>query len=413
MNFQEFYKKTENRLTDSILSLWATGDKEMQAYFKHLITEEPIIAEAIFQYTFPWEQGNQIFGDTTAIFQKDFIEALATIKDQDFQFPIDRKPYKHQIESWQALLNKKKSIAVTTGTGSGKTECFMLPVLQDIHENCRHKEGVNAIFLYPLNALIGSQRKRMHAWCSALEGVNYALLTGDTPNTSNYKEEQEAAPELISRAQIRKSPPQILFTNPTMLEYMLVRNADVPILEKSDGGLRWILLDEAHTLTGSKAAEMALLLRRVVTAFKVDINDVRFAITSATVGSGDTERLKEFMADLCGIKKSQIVVIQGARVNDQIEEHNIVNVSETLTKEKITKLRSTFLKSAALSQSEIGKTLGISDKYEQLEAIDSLAEQKIDGANVLPVRGHFFTRGIGGVYAVSYTHLTLPTIYSV
>ena len=401
MNFQEFYKNTENRLTDSILSLWATGDKEMQDYFKYILTQEPIIAETIFQNTFPWEQGDLSFGETTAFFQKEFIKALATIKDEDFQFPMDRMPYKHQLESWQTLLNQKKSIAVTTGTGSGKTECFMLPVLHDIHENCKNKEGINAIFLYPLNALIGSQRKRMHSWCSALDGVRYALLTGDTANKSNHKDNQKAFPELISRQQIRKSPPQILFTNPTMLEYMLVRNADVPILEKSKGTLRWILLDEAHTLTGSKAAEMALLIRRVVTAFAVNINDIRFAITSATVGSGNTDTLKKFMADLCGISQTQIVVIQGDRVNDQIEDKNISDLSDTLTKNKIIEIRSKLLKSAALSQSEIGKTLGIKDKYKQLAAMDSLSEQKINDDNLLPVRGHFFTRGIGGVYACS------------
>ena len=49
MNFQEFYTKTENRLTDAVLSLWATGDKEMQDYFKYLLTQEPIIADAVFQ----------------------------------------------------------------------------------------------------------------------------------------------------------------------------------------------------------------------------------------------------------------------------------------------------------------------------------------------------------------------------
>ena len=133
----------------------------------------------------------------------------------------------------------------------------------------------------------------MHAWCSAIGGVRYALLTGDTANKENSQEKKKKAfPELISREQIRETPPQILFTNPTMLEYMLVRNADVPILEKSKGTLRWILLDEAHTLTGSKAAEMALLIRRVVEAFQVEVKDLRFAITSATVGTGNTDALK-------------------------------------------------------------------------------------------------------------------------
>lgn len=399
MNFQEFHHKTENRLTDAILSLWATGDKEMQDYFKYLLTQEPIMADAVFQNTFPWEQGELEFEETTGVFRTEFINSLDAIKDEDFKFPKDRKPYKHQLLSWDSLLNKMKSIAVTTGTGSGKTECFMLPVLHDIYENCKNQQGVNAIFLYPLNALIASQRKRMHAWCSALGGVKYALLTGDTPNKeSNSDKKEKALPQLISREQIRETPPQILFTNPTMLEYMLVRNADVPILEKSQGALRWILLDEAHTLTGSKAAEMALLIRRVVTAFGVNINNVRFAITSATVGNGNSDILKKFMSDLCGISTSQIEVIEGKRVNNQISDNDIPQLSEILTKNNIKVLRNEFLNSAGLSQSEIGIKLNIPNKIEQLKAIDLLAEQKVNDENLLPVRGHFFTRGIGGVY---------------
>ncbi|WP_292946917.1 DEAD/DEAH box helicase [Olleya sp. UBA1516] len=404
MNFRNFYYKTENRLTDAILSLWATGDKEMQDYFKFLLSKEPIMADAVFQNTFPWEQHKLTFGETSTVFQEEFISALSSIKDKDFQFPEDRHPYKHQLESWRMLLNKNKSIAVTTGTGSGKTECFMLPVLQDIHQNCKNQQGINAIFLYPLNALIASQRKRMHAWCSALDGVKYALLTGDTPNKESSKEKKKKAlPELVSREQIRETPPQILFTNPTMLEYMLVRNADVPILEKSKGTLRWILLDEAHTLTGSKAAEMALLIRRVVSAFEVDINDLRFAITSATVGTGNAETLKRFMSDLCGISVNQIEVITGKRVNDQIADKDIPHLSETLSQNNIKLLREQFLLKKGITQSEIGEHLHITNRLDQLSVIDNLAEQQVGGANLLPVRGHFFTRGIGGVYACTNT----------
>src|SRR5690554_4587786 len=333
MNYQEFYNKTEKRLTDAILSLWATGNREMQEYFKYLLERDKIMAEPIFQATFPWEPDRLTFGETAnTIFNPKFINSLDAIEDEDFHFPKTRHPYKHQIKSWQALLNDKKSIAVTTGTGSGKTECFMLPVLHDIYENARNKEGINAIFLYPLNALIASQKKRMHAWCSALEGINYGLLTGQTKEKRDSKDYQEL-PELVSRTQIRERPPQVLFTNPTMLEYMLVRNADVPILEKSQGTLRWILLDEAHTLTGSMASEMALLIRRVIAAFGVDIKDIRFAITSATVGDGDNESLKRFMSNLCGINPDQIEVIHGRRVNNQISKEDIPNVTNVLTKD--------------------------------------------------------------------------------
>lgn len=404
MNFKDFYNKTENRLTDSILSLWATGDKEMQDYFKFLLSKEPIMADAVFQNTFPWEQSKLNFGQTSNVFKQEFIDALDSIKNPDFQFPKERHPYKHQLKSWEMLLKKNKSIAVTTGTGSGKTECFMLPVIQDIHENSKHSEGINAIFLYPLNALIASQRKRMHAWCSAIDGVKYALLTGDTPNSERSLEKKgNALPEIISREQIRETPPQILFTNPTMLEYMLVRNADVPILEKSNGTLRWILLDEAHTLTGSKAAEMALLIRRVVSAFEVNIKDLRFAITSATVGSGNTDTLKKFMSDLCGISSDQIEVITGKRVNNQIEDKNIPHLSNLLSQHNIRLLREKFILEKGITQSEIGEYLNLPNKLDQLQIIDTLAEQKVNGINLLPVRGHFFTRGVGGVYCCTNT----------
>jgi DEAD/DEAH box helicase domain-containing protein len=80
MNFQEFYTKSENRLTDAILSLWATGDKDMQDYFKYLLSQEPIMADVIFQGTFPWEQDKLKFGETTHVFNFLKIETLTNIK---------------------------------------------------------------------------------------------------------------------------------------------------------------------------------------------------------------------------------------------------------------------------------------------------------------------------------------------
>ena len=70
-----------------------------------------------------------------------------------------------------------------------------------------------------------------------------------------------------------------------MLEYMLVRAEDRPLIDASHGKLKWIVLDEAHSLVGAAAAEIALLLRRVLLAFSVRPEDVRFVATSATIGS--------------------------------------------------------------------------------------------------------------------------------
>ncbi len=190
MNFSEFYKNIEKRLFDSITSLWATGEKDTQEYFRAILNEERLLAEPVFQTTFPWESCDTTFGELNHLFGKSFIEALDKKSNGEYQFPKGRKPYKHQVESWKQLLHNKKSVAVTTGTGSGKTECFMLPVLHDIYENCKGSTGVNALFLYPLNALIGSQQKRVHTWAKNLGGINYAVYNGKTDETIKYNEEQ-------------------------------------------------------------------------------------------------------------------------------------------------------------------------------------------------------------------------------
>ncbi len=410
MNFQRFYTNTKKRLTDAALSLWATGEANMQTYLGHILTKEKLMAEPVIQSAFPWEAASQRFGDMEEVFDKDFIKALSGIKDNEFRFPIERHPYKHQVESWEKLLSENKSIAVTTGTGSGKTECFMLPVLYDLFKNCRNGTGVNAIFLYPLNALIGSQRKRMHAWCKAIGGVRYAVYNGQTDETSSVSAEKDAQPEVISRSKIREQPPQILFTNPSMLEYILVRNKDVPLLKNSQGKLRWILLDEAHTLTGSAASEMALLIRRVADAFGVETKNLRFAITSATVGSNPEsfQQLQDFMSLLCGIPKENIVVITGSRVLPQELPKPTQAAKQTTdwlqeerpeTFHQVHFLRKELLRNNALSLSEIGKLLNTSGTTtERLRIIDKLSERSVDDHPLLPVRAHFFARGIGGIW---------------
>lgn len=414
MNFSKFHDKIKSRLKESILSLWATGDAEMQRYFDSILDKEGLFAEPVFQTSFPWEASDKLFAEMKGVFNETFIDALDGIKNIEYRFPKNRNPYKHQVESWDTLINHNKSIAVTTGTGSGKTECFMLPVLYDIFVNCKNSTGINAIFLYPLNALIGSQKKRLDAWCRELGGVNYAVYNGNTDETASAKDIKASLPEFISRKQIRDTPPQILFTNPAMLEYVLVRNKDVNLLKNSEGSLRWILLDEAHTLTGSAAAEMALLIRRIIDAFKVDAHQLRFAITSATVGTGieSQEKLRTFMANLCGISEDSITIISGNRVLSQnlapaslsIKSNtDIFNATNPEAYKEVQQLRQDILTKNALTASEIGKRFSSNNLIEQLQIIDLLSEKLIEHKSILPVRGHFFARGIGGVYVCTST----------
>ncbi|HCQ14495.1 DEAD/DEAH box helicase, partial [Flavobacterium sp.] len=400
IKFKKIYSEIQDRLKESILSLWATGDAQFQNYLSELFEEEKLLAEPVFQNTFPWTPAKETFGDLTNLFDNNFINKLDKIKGE-YEFPKNRNPYVHQIKSWKVLLDEKKSIAVTTGTGSGKTECFMLPVLQDLYDNCQNEPGVRAIFLYPLNALIGSQKKRMDAWVKALDGLTYAVYNGITVDgNTTAKQRSDAFPELIDRKDIRETPPQILFTNPSMLEYILVRDKDVQLLENSKGKLRWILLDEAHTLVGSAATEMALLIRRVVDAFEVNIKDLRFAITSATVGSGEESEnsLKDFMANLCGIEKNQIEIITGKREFKELPDNFQID-----NKHEIKLLRQKVYNSDAITLSEL--TNSFIDKKasqnEKLLVVDDIIENKVNDVSILPLRAHLFSRGIGGVYVCS------------
>ncbi|QOR73463.1 DEAD/DEAH box helicase [Cruoricaptor ignavus] len=392
MNFDNFYNKVDGRLKDSINALWAMGDAEMQRYLEYLFKDQPLLAEPVLQNTFPWESAEKLMEEyAPEIFEKNFISAIDKVKGE-YRFPKDRKPYKHQVQSWQKLLNEKKSIVVTTGTGSGKTECFMLPVLQDLYANCKNSNSINAIFLYPLNALIASQQKRMDAWCQKLGGITYAMYNSKTEENSKNNQDSQAYPQLISREKIRNTPPNILFTNPSMLEYILLRRQDTPILEKSAGKLRWILLDEAHTLTGSSAAEMALLIRRLVDAFKTDIKDIRFALTSATVGSGNDDALKKFMANLCGIPEENIAVIEGKRVLNKTFDENKLTDSRFDIK-NIEQLRSDIVKNNFMPLQNL-------ETYSPADLRDNLLKSAdiISESDAVPLRAHFFLRSLGGLF---------------
>lgn len=426
MIYKDFYINTKRRTTEALLSMWAAGKKHTQEYLKQIFEEEPILAEPVFQSMFPWQSDTRKFEEFKNIFDDMFINTLSGIDDKKFKFPKDRKPYTHQAESWKQLLKDEKSIVVTSGTGSGKTECFMLPIIQDLVRQQQSnygndkKGGIQAIFLYPLNALMSSQQKRMSAWCKAVNPqVSFAMYKGDTEE--HFKQiMKDALPELKSREQIRKTPPQILFTNPTMLEYMLVRKQDKAILDvsKQKKSLRWIVLDEAHTYSGSSAAELALQIRRILDAFGVTIDDVRFAATSATLGSGIEDEYKYFLSRLTGKKLKDIVVIQG---NQIIPEIDIATLNPIISKinrdfdgkfklsnDKILALREE-LRCNTLSAREITKRFSINQNNsieDDLSLIDKLSE-KIDvllsdidrrGA-LLPTRSHFFVRNMGGLYA--------------
>ncbi len=276
---------------------------------------DALLADPVFEAARTWETADCSLDDLAGeLLHPDLVAALDEADAE--RMPRKLHPWSHQLAAWQAA-HEGLSCLVSSGTGSGKTECFMIPLLDDLLRDPAGGllSGVRAIVIYPLNALIESQRERLSAWTAPLNSrIRFALYNSLTPETPWQQDSDRlAAAEIGNRRAIRKTPPAILVTNVTMLEYLLLRAQDRPILKRSQGLLRWIVLDEAHGYIGAHAAEMALLLRRVRAAFGVAPEQVRLLATSATIGDqeGTDVKLKRFTADFAGIDENRVRVIQG------------------------------------------------------------------------------------------------------
>ncbi len=209
--------------------------------------------------------------------------------------PLDRPLYRHQEQAIRKIT-AGRNVIVATGTGSGKTESFLLPILDAL--TAEHAEGtlgpgVRALLLYPMNALANDQIKRLREALAVAPHITFGRYVGATPRTAREAAEKFAVlnpgqprlpNELLSRAEMRDTPPHILLTNYAMLEYLLLRPADLDLFEGAHGG-HWsfIAVDEAHVYDGAKAAELATLLRRLRDRIARG-RPLRCIATSATVG---------------------------------------------------------------------------------------------------------------------------------
>lgn len=357
----------------------------------------------------------------------------------EYRFPADRRPYVHQVDSWKILSRQTpESVVVTSGTGSGKTECFLIPILNDLAQEGNPAEqliGVRALFLYPLNALINSQRDRLRAWTHGHgRHVQFCLYNGMTPEVLPVTQARIKS-EIRDRRTLRASPPPILVTNATMLEYMLVRSQDASILESSQGKLRWIILDEAHTYIGSQAAELALLIRRVLHAFGVAPQDVRFVATSATIGDPNGTaggQLRDFLAKVSGTSVDRVHVVSGQRtipalpddhpegseplqVLQQIEndapssEKRYLALSSHRAARALRDLFTSENKALVARLSDVCKILyktnGPWSREEQNKALEWLdlltGTSDASGTPFLPLRGHLFHQTFPGLWCCS------------
>jgi DEAD/DEAH box helicase/Helicase conserved C-terminal domain len=222
--------------------------------------------------------------------------------------PADRPLYVHQERAIRKAV-AGRSLVVATGTGSGKTEGFLVPILDSLareHDAGTLVPGVRALLLYPMNALANDQVKRLREILRGYPHITFGRYTGETPEDPRKASElfaqlnagMDPIPnELLSRAEMKATPPHILLTNYAMLEYLLIRPLDTPLFDGPEAtSWRWLVVDEAHVYGGSQGAEIAMLLRRVQQRVSKD-GPLQSILTSATVGD-DPALVAEFASRL-------------------------------------------------------------------------------------------------------------------
>ncbi len=176
--------------------------------------------------------------------------------------------HKHQEEAIR-LAQRAESYVLTTGTGSGKSLAYFIPIVDRVFRRGPGK-GLTAIVVYPMNALCNSQLEELEKFLGPLENspISYRRYTGQ-------ENEEE-------RAAIRANPPDILLTNYVMLELILTRSEDRSLLDKA-GGLEFLVLDELHTYRGRQGADVAMLVRRV--RERTGVSNLQCVGTSATMAT--------------------------------------------------------------------------------------------------------------------------------
>ncbi|MGX8796268.1 DEAD/DEAH box helicase [Fusibacter sp. JL298sf-3] len=350
----------------------------------------PILQKAILPeihkegiiYREPYIEANKAYKTSTNGLEK--IETSQSVKRFINSFVENnliffKSPYEHQVNALQSYLSGK-DLFVSTGTGSGKTECFMWPMITKIADemisdkSSWEQRGIRALLLYPMNALVSDQMGRLRknfgsdAFKDQVKTLidyssprmpQFGMYTGRTPYSGEQSSEKDKElasslmkdlinidekmrkdlldlgklpakrdlkgfvdgikanqhntsrddSEMITRFEMQANTPDILITNYSMLEYMLLRPRERKMWEDTANWLKnpknqlLVVIDEAHMYRGASGGEVSLLLRRLMKKLNIGYDKIRFILTSASMPNeteDDFQAVEEFTCDLTG-----------------------------------------------------------------------------------------------------------------
>jgi ATP-dependent helicase YprA (DUF1998 family) len=270
--------ETARRLREAYIRYLKTikpfQDEHLREEFSRVLeTENMLVKGPYLELTPPFRSGKTI----QELMEEGVLSArFSAFCHHDGGLRPDRPLYWHQEESIRKA-REGRNLVITTGTGSGKTESFLIPILDALAREeaagTLEQPGVRALLLYPMNALANDQMERLRGYLKEFPQITFGRYVGDTKPTYDkalefYKQinqgKEPPENELISREEMQARPPHILLTNYAMLEYLLLRPADTALFDGETGQhWRFIVLDEAHAYDGAQATEIAMLLRRL------------------------------------------------------------------------------------------------------------------------------------------------------
>lgn len=444
--------ESSRRITDFyrryLLTTFGTNNEKYNKQLKQALEKDGAIADGPYiSMSAPYEKGK-----TLSELAEEGLVSREILKLENFN--PNRNLYRHQEEAVRKAV-EGKNLIVTTGTGSGKTESFLIPVINQL---LKEKEegtlgpGVRTLIIYPMNALVNDQIRRLRELLADMEDspkITFGRFTGETKET--YKEAKEkyeeiedisinplSKNELISREQMRVNPPNILITNYAMLEYMLLRPGDNIIFSK-ENACKWqyIVFDEAHSYGGAKGIEVASLVKRVKAMLGRE--DIKFILTSATLGDEKSDKaIVNFAESLCTTQFDASSIIRSHTVEAK-PTHSVVNLDFQLYRELANQIRNNYAdekiietiqkyNSNIISQSDLAEILFdvvLHDKfyfdvrsvlYKKIKTVNTVAKElKIspedftdfiavasnavkNNERLFEAKYHMFIRGIEGVY---------------
>lgn len=442
-------REIKDSYIDYITTTFDMDDAEYRKQFRQELEKDGMVARGPFlDIGGSFETGKTMeeliqTGSVSPLFR-----SLEPVTEKERELKLERPLYSHQEKAIQKAATGE-NLVVTTGTGSGKTESFLIPIINHLLRELEVgtlSPGVRAIIIYPMNALANDQMKRMRALLKNYPQICYGVYNGNTPHKQSmakseyrrtYHDEAgellEPAPnEIISREVMQDTPPHILITNYSMLEYMMLRPKDDKVF--SGAKLKFIVLDEAHIYKGATGMETSLLMRRLRARISQP-DSVQYILTSATLGGPESDGdILNFAEKLCGVSFQQSGIIRSKEKPIEMAEmqdfpldlfdalHQTPNNTDQILAEyhadfapggdageKLyalmlhAKLFATLRRAAKEPitvkqlRSELSAVQPMTDE-QVLAFIDVCARAERDGASLIKPRYHFFVRALEGAY---------------